>query len=200
MIFASPSATIASLSGSAFLVTLSSNKVAASTTLPSDHASTRTKRKSTECLFEKGFKFDYIKFDYNNADIGVLSCGYGSVCVEDNTSSIGGRCIKIKYVGDYVTSRRQLATDCQYVNGTFGRKCVGIDACYNADETKIGCGSCIGNYTCDSMSGDVTIGEHSCIGYAACYSASSGSGASITIGDGSCHDNVACAFLKSKEY
>ena len=190
MNLAFPSTTIASLTGAAILATLPSHQAVASINLAYDNAKAETKE--NECLLENVLKDGH-------ADIGVLGCGYGKVCVEDNTSSAGGRCIKLKYATDFAESRRQLATGCQYLNGTYGSKCVGLDACYGVDETKIGCGSCIGKYACDSMSGDVTIEELSCIGYAACYAAS-GSDDPITIAGGSCRDNVACAFLKSKHY
>jgi hypothetical protein len=72
-----------------------------------------------------------------------------------------------------IESHRQL-TACTFANGTNGLKCVGLDACTGADESKIGCGSCYGTKSCFEPIGNVTIGENSC------------------------HDNVACMYLQGK--
>jgi hypothetical protein len=86
-------------------------------------------------------------------------------CIEDKTSSIGGRCMNLK--GEVIEAHRQL-TDCTFANGTDGNKCVGDNACTGADESKIGCGSCYGTKSCYQPIGDVTIGENSCHDYVAC--------------------------------
>ena len=76
------------------------------------------------------------------------------------------------FVDNIVASQRQLSTECTFSNGTLGTKCVGTDACggyyWGPDITNIGCGSCIGDYSCDEVSPFTTVGEESCIGYQAC--------------------------------
>ena len=53
-------------------------------------------------------------------------------------------------------------------------KCVGDYACYKGiDQSKIGCGSCIGYGACaHNLEPDVTIGANSCVGMGACLYAS----------------------------
>lgn len=101
------------------------------------------------------------KVQDSRVDAGILGCRYGEICAEDKTSSIGGRCVNLK-----VEAHRQL-TGCTFANGTDGFKCVGLDACTGADESKIGCGSCYGIKSC-YRPGVVTIGESSCHDNAAC--------------------------------
>ena len=145
-----------------------------------------------ECVLK-----DEFKPHGSDADVGILSCGKEEVCAQDNSSSVGGRCIKVKYSGEVnvvVKHHRHLAESCNFLNGTAGIKCNGIDACNEADVSKIGCGSCIGDSSCEYISGDVTIGKNSCVGEKVCYKAGG------IIGDGSSHDNVACMGLKGKIY
>ena len=198
MIFTFPTATIASFSGAAFVASLPLNQVAASNSLEEyGYPSSGSIRAAigtdgAECSLKNEFKLND-----SDADVGILSCGKEEVCAQDNSSSVGGRCIKVKYSGEVkvvVESHRHLAESCNFLNGTAGIKCDGIDACLGADASKIGCGSCIGDSSCNSISGDATIGENSCVGEKACYEAGG------IIGDGSCHDNVACMRLKGKIY
>ena len=51
-------------------------------------------------------------------------------------------------------------------------KCVGEGACDGVDQSKIGCGSCIGMEACVKLASDVTIGANSCVGERACFYAS----------------------------
>jgi hypothetical protein len=122
-------------------------------------------------------------------------------------------------------SHRRL-TACTYVGGGSGTKCVGTNACSGLDESKVGCGSCIGTNACAGFygNGTLTIGEKSCIGdnscqkiYAkdsvspvvigdgsclngtgkqACYNVYAAYEGGITVGNGSCHDNVGCKYLQ----
>lgn len=127
-------------------------------------------------------------------------------------------------------SHRRLVTACTYVGGGSGTKCVGTNACTGLDESKVGCGSCIGTDACSGFygSGTLTIGEKSCIGdnsckniYAkdsgspvvigdgsclnnneadACYNVYAAYEGGITVGNGSCHDNVGCKYLQGKSF
>ena len=50
-------------------------------------------------------------------------------------------------------------------------KCVGDNTCNAVDQSKIGCGSCIGTGACANLASDVVIGANSCHGNWACYNA-----------------------------
>jgi hypothetical protein len=135
-------------------------------------------------------------------DTGVLndsSCGNSGVCVEDASSSTGGRCIVTDAwtVLNSQEGRRQLQA-CQFVNGTSGTKCVGSYACSGiTDLSKVGCGSCNGYQACmysfakgvNTLYTDkVTVGENSCNGSQACfgiYSLMTNPFAEVVIGKGS---------------
>ena len=103
-----------------------------------------------------------------SADVGVLSCGVGEVCVEDSTSTMGGRCDVLVPDNDEAAAlepQRELHEECE--------KCVGDNACSGViDQSGIGCGSCIGLYSCANLASDATIGDNSCVGELACDSAS----------------------------
>eukprot|EP00956_Cyclotella_meneghiniana_P016773 scaffold26765_cov64-Cyclotella_meneghiniana.AAC.3 len=72
-------------------------------------------------------------------DVGVLSCGTGEMCVEDSTSQFGGRCVALE---ETVAVQREL--QCM--------KCSGFKACpVGVNQTNIGCGSCIGDWTCSDL-------------------------------------------------
>lgn len=109
------------------------------------------------------------------ADTGVLisSCGNSGVCVEDASSSTGGRCI-VTIAGTFSNSqegRRQLVA-CTFADGTPGTKCNGSQACEGIDTSKVGCGSCNGYHACNfssySTTDKVIVKEHSCNGADAC--------------------------------
>ena len=103
-----------------------------------------------------------------SADVGVLSCGVGEVCVEDSTSTMGGRCDVLVPDNDEAAAlepQRELHEECE--------KCMGNNACSGVvDQSGIGCGSCIGIYACADLASDVTIGDNSCVGELACDRAS----------------------------
>ena len=199
----SPS-TIASLSGTVFLAVASTSQVVASVNFAYDESinaysgSIRAARKTrgTECSFVNAFKVDKTL-----VDTGILECGSGLTCVEDETSSLGGRCNVLMDMETNIESRR-LLVDCTFSDGTTGTKCVGANACTGSDITKIGCGSCLGDQSCRDMYAGVTVGENSCLGDAACHKAGHNPydtlTTSLTIKDGSCHDNVACKFLRGE--
>jgi hypothetical protein len=79
---------------------------------------------------------------------------FSHVCVEDPLSSLGGTCVEIGSE-DGESSDRELnggdvlnrhLTECKYRNGTVGKKCSGLRACYGLSthaRNKIGCGSCV---------------------------------------------------------
>jgi hypothetical protein len=89
-------------------------------------------------------------------DVGRLNpCErFNHVCVEDPLSSLGGTCVEIGSE-DGESSDRELnggdvlnrhLTECKYRNGTVGKKCSGLRACYGLStraRNKIGCGSCV---------------------------------------------------------
>ena len=111
-------------------------------------------------------------------DMGVLisSCGNSGVCVEDASSSTGGRCI-VTIAGTFLNSqedRRQLSA-CTFADGTPGTKCDGVDACAGIDNlSHVGCGSCNGKEACYFSSSfgteKVFVEENSCNGLQACTS------------------------------
>ena len=87
----------------------------------------------------------------------------GQVCIQDTTSSLGGRCVFETSVHER-QRELQVGTPCTFKNGTFGVKCVGTRACYNIDVNNVGCGSCYGTYSCqyDGFGANaVSIGENS---------------------------------------
>jgi hypothetical protein len=130
------------------------------------------------------------------ADTGVLisSCGNSGVCVEDASSSTGGRCI-VTIAGTFSNSqegRRQLVA-CTFADGTPGTKCNGADACAGIDSSKVGCGSCNDVLACtfstkdNNYNSQVFVGENSCNGVMACSGHIQGvqSGNDVVIGKGS---------------
>jgi carbonic anhydrase/acetyltransferase-like protein (isoleucine patch superfamily) len=189
MRFTFPTATISSISGAAYLASTASTVVAASVGLAYEQSSgsirAASKTRSNECTFVNGFKVR------KTPDTGILECGMGETCVEDVTSSTGGRCVVLQDEV-LIESHRKLVS-CNFKNGTLGEKCTN-NACGTADQSKIGCGSCIGTNACVGWSGDITVGEGSCLGNEACNQMDATTTGSIIIGDGSCHDNVACKF------
>lgn len=76
----------------------------------------------------------------DNADVGVLSCDPFSVCVPDETSARGGRCVAS-------SPSRSLQANCT--------KCTGTSACDGLNATfinnYIGCDSCNGFRACDRI-------------------------------------------------
>jgi hypothetical protein len=110
-----------------------------------------------------------------DADLGILSCSDPeNICVEDRSSSLGGRCMSLS------SGRRKMqeATECD-TKCTPASACEGLSADFIANN--IGLGSCCGDYACVGVSESSTIGEKSCIGYKTCYKM-----LDATIGDNSC--------------
>lgn len=146
---------------------------------------TATVKNGSECSFTNGF----VAQD-SHLDAGVLGCGMGETCVEDSSSSLGGRCIESR--------QRQLGApenapkDCEFANGTLGVKCSDFGACYGVNPDNVGCGSCIGRGSCWSMTG--TVGESSCIGDSACSYSSGSMGENSCIGKQSCA-NMNCELI-----
>lgn len=189
---------IASIYGASFNA-ISSKKVTASIAGAYNgysSGSIRATARRNECSFIHGF--DAAQVD--SVDRGILGCDNGMICIQDETSSMGGRCVAL---GDSVVTsahmHRELSTPCTFADNTAGTKCEGDDACLGANETNIGCGSCIGVKSCANWKGDVTIQENSCVGYKACYQIDA-SDSAITVENYSCHDNVACAYISGRSF
>ena len=165
-----PTATIASIHGVAFLSTSNSHQVAASisVSLQSSDANVSfkllSKAHNNECLFVNAFKKQEIQ-----ADVGILKCGAHEICVEDFSSSLGGRCVVFANKETSLNSRRQLIA-CKFANNTDGVKCEGLYACDGVNETLIGCGSCIGDFACSGLKAGTTVSENSCVEDFACVS------------------------------
>jgi hypothetical protein len=143
MRFTFPTTTIASISGAAYLASSATTIAAANVGLAYEQSGSiraASKTKSTECSFVNGFTVQ------KASDTGILECGMGETCVEDKTSSAGGRCVALEDEA-LVDSQRKLETSCTYKNGTTGVKCTNCDG--TVDLNKVGCGSCIGEFDLD---------------------------------------------------
>ena len=122
---------------------------------------TAAKKQGVECAYVNGVTVR------ESADVGILSCGVGEVCVEDSASKMGGRC-EILVSADDEAAALEPQRDRELCE-----KCVGEKACASAkDQSKIGCGSCMGFAACYFLGSDVTIGGLSCVGDYACMQAS----------------------------
>lgn len=123
--------------------------------------------------------------------MGVLaSCADFEYCLEDPSSSLGGRCVPNdqEYVYAVVDSHRMLTQcsgewtydciECTMSDGSAGKKCDGKLACMSGvmggvgvggiNPNEVPCGSCNGKYACSNAVGP--IGEGSCNAEGACYS------------------------------
>ena len=120
---------------------------------------TAAKKQGVECAFVDKMP------DQNSADVGVLSCGVGEVCVEDSTSTVGGRC-KVLVSADDEAAALEPQRELHVCDES--KRCQGNNACLGVDRSRIGCGSCIGVYACSRLASGVTIGDNSCIGELAC--------------------------------
>jgi hypothetical protein len=146
-----------------------------------------------ECSFVASFNLHGVGVA---TDTGILCSDHEQVCVEDATSSLGGRCASV--TSD--ASRKLKGTTCT-------TKCTPASACEGLTQTfistKIGDGSCCGEKACVGLSGgcfdilfdtdfyrhliasllaDSTVGPKSCVGYKNCYYATN-----VTIGSKSCN-------------
>jgi hypothetical protein len=136
-----------------------------------------------------------IEKNADEIDNGILkTCPENKVCIEDITSSLGGRCVasgvssvSIRSLSSHESIKIQ--TSCTFANGTIGVKCEGYQACANADiTTTFECGSCIGKYACFTTGARTTVAENSCLGDYACYY----TGNDTTVAENSCLGNNAC--------
>ena len=98
-------------------------------------------------------------------DVGILSCDIGELCLEDSTSSLGGRCFSDPSNPVDLGPQRELCDKC---TGDFA--CNGVSDSDKANN--IACGSCDGIVACYNLASGVTIGVDSCQGDYACYGAS----------------------------
>ena len=176
-------------------------EVAASGGSTKDRAFLKAKRKlrrGKEC--SPSFQ---IEKNADETDIGVLkTCPGDKDCVEDITSSLGGRCVDSAMSSESITSLSQgqlhgvdearRLQGCTFANGTTGIKCDGEGACAQLPaDAKVGCGSCNGNLACGYMGSNATIAENSCVGVSACRYIKN-----ATIADNSCVGRVsACGFM-----
>ena len=128
-----------------------------------------------ECTFA-----NEVNIRKKSSDVGILSCDMGDLCVEDFTSSLGGRCVSVSSVPVALGAQpeRQLCD-----------KCVGDEyqACFGVDQSNIACGSCMGNHACNGLPDSVTVGVNSCIGYKACHYAAYNIGENSCVGYSACH-------------
>lgn len=114
--------------------------------------------------------------------MGILSsCADFESCVEDPSSSLGGRCAPSGNAYGHGPAKlhpnRKLAgcsgdypddcIECTMSDGTTaGRKCDGYDACYGIDPNDVACGACNYLYACSLATGPIL--EGSCNGWGAC--------------------------------
>jgi hypothetical protein len=203
MRFTVPTTTITSLSGAALLVALTSREFAASVSHPHKRFNAsfgafgaHVKTEGDECSYEKAVRVKEMHLDIGI--LGTLGCGSGLTCVEDATSSVGGRCVSLVVAEPVIQSVVDVSLPCKYMNGTIGMKCAGADACSGSNDTRIGCGSCIGDFSCNNLTGYVTIGENSCLGEWSCAADPRRYGESrfVTIGDKSCVYPLSCVGQK----
>ncbi|KAL3805576.1 hypothetical protein HJC23_005820 [Cyclotella cryptica] len=145
------------------------------------------KNDGAECSFVNAFKV------HAGVDTGILECNVEETCIEDNTSTLGGRCFmldKEEFVDMEIPHTASdspfLTIPCSFINGTSAFKCVGQDACLGVNDfDAIGCGSCIGMFSCKEVAASV-IGENSCNGFGACNKHEQ------SVGHNSCHGYYAC--------
>ena len=217
MRIAIPTTSFAAITGAIFADTVvSSQQIIAAVGSTYDHAAPENvvleSTQGKECAFDDTLTHLYM----TKVDAGILRCGgKNEVCAKDTSSSMGGRCV-VAIADDgysYTEGRRQLAIaspttrkptatpttrpttrkptaapNCNFLNGTSGKKCVGDYACEYTDMSKIGCGSCNGPAACYKMGVGSTVAEGSCIGVNACYK----TGNKTIVGVGSCIGDSAC--------
>eukprot|EP00956_Cyclotella_meneghiniana_P029763 scaffold73122_cov61-Cyclotella_meneghiniana.AAC.2 len=120
------------------------------------------KKQGRECIVERALK---LKLRSAPDVVELLSCDIGETCVEDASSSSGGRCAVVSADGAAAMEPR-LEEECRKCEGT--KACEGLSVDFIANN--IGCGSCNGSIACKGL-GDVTIGENSCNEFGSCYEA-----------------------------
>ena len=169
------------------------------------HSANGAAQTSAECTFLKSF-----------TDVGILTpCPIGT-CVEDSTSSLGGRCVELFSEEDYysdsevtggvtfgIGTQRHLQT-CTLADGTASTRCTGRLACVNQNYATVACGSCNGAKSCMGMYKAI-VEEGSCNGAKSCYQVSGGVdmigmigvneyGYSV-VGEGSCNGHYSCGYF-----
>ena len=151
-----------------------------------------------ECLFVNSFKVDRVSAAKSNdngsnqIDTGILSCPSSYTCVEDSTSSKGGRCVSLLDQGgdysdeSYLDASHRSLVACTFANGTSGEKCVGTQACAPGLVASVPCGSCNGYRAC-RLATYVTFAESTCNGDQACANMYK-----TILAEGSCNGVEAC--------
>jgi hypothetical protein len=108
-----------------------------------------------ECNDLVSFSTAHFETKYNataNTDVGVLSCDPFSVCVLDETSARGGRCVASD-------TSRNLQANCTKCIGTFA--CDGLDPTFV--DNYIGCDSCNGYAACYGIDREYLISLELCV-------------------------------------
>jgi hypothetical protein len=108
-----------------------------------------------ECTFGANASAGTDELNSQQVDLGLLEvCGDEDyICVQDEASSIGGRCVlgtrqaegTILHQTEAVEVERELQCE----------KCVGFGACDYTDPSKVACGSCIGDFSCYEFYGEL---------------------------------------------
>lgn len=169
-----------------------------------------TAQTSAECTFLNAF-----------TDVGILTpCPIGT-CIEDSTSSLGGRCVELFNEEDYysynsgssydggsstggatfgIGTQRHLQT-CTLTNGTASTRCTGPLACFNQNYATVACGSCNGKKSCMGMYKAI-VEEGSCNGVKSCYKVYGGDGmvgvnddGYSVVAEGSCNGQYSCGYF-----
>lgn len=181
--FTVPVAVTSPLNG-ALLVATCFYQVAASALV--SHETKQLERR--ECTFHSASSSKEAK-----PDIGILKCKSNEMCIEDEESSTGGRCVAMEHDQEEVTS--PTSTQCTFSNGTIGMKCEGYNACLRIDESHVGCGSCLGDLSC--YYGPYSVEENSCVGKSACFYVGAGDPGRVTVGSFSCHGTDSCRDIQA---
>lgn len=158
----------------------------------------QTAAAGAECLFVNSFRADHVSAAKSNdngsnqVDTGILSCPSSYTCVEDSTSSKGGRCVSLLDQGgdysdeSYLDASHRSLVACTFANGTSGEKCVGTQACAAGLVASVSCGSCNGYRAC-RFATYVTFAELTCNGNQACANMYK-----TILSEGSCTGAKAC--------
>jgi hypothetical protein len=210
MIMFTPASLAASILGTAALIVPTNSQLTADIKASTEPASASTGSvrgatvKGPECSLVDSLEAQLEAETADaDSDVGILGCDEAKVCLENATSSLGGRCFDFKdeeLANEYdeltaVDSRhRELANNpivCNYADGTEGVKCSGDWACHGINPDNVQCGSCIGTRACISGGGrTLNVAEKSCVGYNACRATFDST--TVTIGTWSCIGDSSC--------
>lgn len=135
-----PSAAIVLLNSEAAVF---ANKSVVATNVNLAYSSKSHLRSSNPVLTDPSLVTGECNFPLNaEADTGVLGCAVGFLCMEDHSSSTGGRCVS------KIENDERGLQSCT--------KCTGYNACEGLTEAfkvaNIGCGSCNGEFACMGVS------------------------------------------------